>query len=300
MRRAGLLIEKNNRLLATLAGLSAAVIWGLWFPITRAGISDSIITPADMVLLRGAVGAIVFAPLVCRFGMKAGNVGWAGTIAILLSMSGPFAYAIGMGAKYAPAAHAAIFTPGMYPALVFLLAIIVLRDPVTKRRWIGFTAILLGAALAAWSVFEIAGPGNLSGYIWFHACAWFWAIYTLIVRVSNLAPAHALGITHVGTALVYVPIWIVIGDTGLFDLNFKQLIFQVGYHGVLNGVVAMFFYNFAVQRLGAAEGAVFAALVPSIAAFSAWALLGEQIGLKEGAALLVVSIGVVLISGARR
>ena len=80
----------------------------------------------------------------------------------------------------------------------------------------------------------------------------------------------------------------------------EQLIFQIGYHGVLNGVIAMFFYNYAIQRLGAAEGAVFAALVPSVAAVSAWAILGEQIGWREVAALVIVGSGVFLLSGARR
>jgi drug/metabolite transporter (DMT)-like permease len=294
------LIGKNARLLPILAGLSAALIWGVWFPVTRIGISENIITPADMVLLRGGVGAIVFAPLVFRFGMKAGSAGWGGTAAILLTMSGPFAFAIGMGSNIAPAAHAAIFTPGVYPALVFLLALIVLRDPSTTRRWVGLVAILIGAVLAAWAAFEAVGPGNFYGYIWFHACAWFWAVYTLVVRISGLTPAHALGITHLGAILVYGPIWLILGDTGLYEMKAEQLIFQIGYHGVLNGVIAMFFYNYAIQRLGAAEGAVFAALVPSVAAVSAWAILGEQIGWREVAALVIVGSGVFLLSGARR
>ena len=291
-------VAPGGRFWATAGALLATIIWGVWFPVTRLGILDGAVTPTDMVVLRCSVGAVVLAPLVFRGGLKAGKAGWGGTLAILLTLSGPFALAVGLGVRHAPAAHAAIFIPGTFPAIVFVLGQIVFRDPPTWRRWCGLLAVATGAGLVATVAFEHETGADWTGYLYFLACAWMWAIYTVVVRLSGLKAGHALGITHVLAAAVYGPLWLAYGDSGLFDLTAGQLAFQVGYHGLLNGLVAMFLYNFAVARLGAAEGAVFAALVPVFAAISAWPILGEAVGPFEAAALIAVAAGVYLISGA--
>ena len=293
-----ILSSPNGRLLAALAALLATVIWGVWFPVTRAGITTGDISPTDMTVLRFSIGAVVLLPVVLRHGMKAGKAGWLGTIGIGVTLSGPFALFIGLGIRHAPAAHAAIFVPGTFPAIVFLLGLLIFRDAPSIRRWLGLAAVASGVALVGWAAFEL-NTGGLSGYFFFHACAWMWATYTIIVRYSGLSAIHALAITHVGAAIVYLPVWLAWGDSGLVSLPWQEIAFQVGYHGGLNGLLAMFLYNFAVQRLGAAEGAVFAALVPCFAAISAWPILGEAIGWREGLALVAVSGGVWLISGAR-
>jgi len=286
----------GGRLLAMAGALLATVIWGGWFPVTRMGVLDGAITPADMMVLRCCVGAIVLAPWAFKGGLKADRAGWLGSAAILLTLSGPFAFAMGLGVRHAPAAHAAIFIPGSFPAIVFVLGLVVFKDASTPRRWLGLAAIVLGGLLVGAAAFGREADVNLTGYLYFHACAWMWAVYTVVVRYSGMSARRALGLTHVLAALVYGPIWLAFGDSGLFDLSAAQLAFQVGYHGLLNGLVAMFLYTFAVSRLGAAEGAVFAALVPCFAALSAWPILDEPIGPAEAVALVAVACGVFLIS----
>ena len=286
-----------SRLLTAGAALTVCLIWGAWFPITRLGLTTGAIQPIDMVVLRFSAGAIVFLPIVLKHGLKAGKAGWGGTGLILATLSGPFALFVGLGASHAPAAHAAIFIPGTFPAIVFVLGLLLFKDPPTLRRWLGLAAVMAGVALVGWAALR-SGGGSLEGYLYFHDCAWMWAAYTVTVRISGLSAAHALAVTHVGAAAIYGPIWLLLGGGGLFDLPLAGLAFQVGYHGVLNGLVAMFLYNFAIQRLGASQAAVFAALVPCFAALTAWPILGEPIGWEEGLALVAVAIGVVLISGA--
>ena len=290
----------GGKALAAAGALLAAVFWGGWFPVTRLGVLEGAVTPADMVVLRCSVGAIVLAPIVFRKGLKLGRAGWLGTLAVLLTLSGPFAFAVGMGARHAPAAHAAIFIPGTFPALVFLVGLVVFKDPSTPRRWLGLAGVAAGAGLVAYAAFGREATADWTGYLYFHACPWMWVVYTVVVRISGLTSAHALGVTHVLAALVYGPIWLAFGESGLPGLPLGELAFQVGYHGLLNGLVCMFLYNFAVQRLGAAEAAVFAALVPCFAAISAWPILGEPIGPLEGTALVAVAAGVYLISAPRR
>lgn len=119
------------------------------------------------------------------------------------------------------------------------------------------------------------------------------------MRITGLSPWHSLAITHVGAAAIYGPIWLLYGETGLTSLSLPELAFQIGYHGVLNGLVAMFLYVYGIIILGAAEAAIFAALVPCFAAILAWPLIGEAIGPAEALATLSVTIGIALVSGAK-
>ena len=125
----------GGRLLPALAALVAAVIWGVWFPITRAAVQSDGITPADMMMVRCWVGALLLGPLVLKRGLRMGKTGWLGTLAVTLTLAGPFSYSMGLGAGLAPAGHAAIFTPGTFPAMVFLAGLVIFKDPSAPARW---------------------------------------------------------------------------------------------------------------------------------------------------------------------
>ena len=299
MNEAPILASKPHRLSAVLALIFATILWGGWFPVTRLGITSGTITMWDMPLLRCSAGAIVLLPIVLRHGIKAGNAGWLGTLIIIATLSGPFALGIGYGIHYAPAAHAAIFVPGCFPALVFAIGIIFLGDKASLRRFVGLGAVVLGVVIIGWVALSAGNEGVLQGYLAFHACAWMWAVYTVVVRLTGLSSWHSLAITHVGAAAVYWPIWLLMGDTGLTNLPLPEFAFQVGYHGVLNGLVAMFLYVFGIRILGPSEAAIFAALVPCFAALLAWPLIGEAIGPAEALAILLVTLGITLVSGAK-
>jgi drug/metabolite transporter (DMT)-like permease len=73
--------------------------------------------------------------------------------------------------------------------------------------------------------------------------------------------------------------------------------FQVVAQGLLAGVVAIYAFATAIRRLGAPTAAACAALVPASATLIAWAVLGERPSALEGAAMVVVGIGVYLASG---
>lgn len=252
-----------------------------------------------MPILRCWAGAIVLFPIILRHGMKAGKAGWRGTLIILATLSGPFAFGIGVGIEYAPSAHAAIFVPGTFPALVFAIGLMFLGDKASPRRLLGLGAVGLGVGIIGWTALSGGNEGAATGYLVFHACAWMWAVYTIVIRISGLPPWHALAITHVGAAAIYGPIWLIVGDTGLLDLNAAELTLQFGYHGILNGLVAMFLYTHGIRVLGAAEAAIFAALVPCFAAILAWPIAGEAIGASEALAIACVTVGVALVSGAK-
>lgn len=288
----------RKTVLAIGCALLATLIWGGWFPVSRLAVTDQL-SPADVTLLRIGPPALLLLPIVLRRGLKAGRAGWPGSLAMAATVGIPFALLLNTGLQYAPAAHAAIFVPGVFPSLTFLAGVLLLGDPVTPRRVAGVLLAAAGVALVGWVALDTSGPGELGGYLYFHVCAWLWATYTLVTRAARIDPLHATAVLTVTSTLLYAPAYLVFADSGLPELPLAELAFQVGYHGLLGGLLSMLLYNHAVNVLGASQAAIFGGLVPCVAAILSVPLLGELLGTREVIGLVLVSAGIVLGTGGR-
>ena len=88
-------------------------------------------------------------PYVLRKGLALERLGWIGLAAIVLGGGAPVLLA-NAGLMFAPAAHAGALFPGVMPLMVALLAAVVLHEPFTGAKKIGFVLILLGVFGIAW------------------------------------------------------------------------------------------------------------------------------------------------------
>lgn len=287
----------------TLMGIggagTAALLWGSWFPLSRLMVRHETMSPEDVAYLRFLIAAIVLLPVVWRHGLKAGRAGWLGTIAMTVTVGFPFAFLITTGLQYAPAAHAAMFVPGVFPALTFVLGILVLKDPARWRGMLG-TALVLAGVLGVGST-SLAGDsgGAWQGYALFMVCASMWAVYSIFARLAAISATHGVAIISVLSIAAVTPVYLLYGDVRLFTLPVEVLVIQVIYQGFGIGLVALIGYNYAINTLGAAQAAVFGGLVPCVAAVLAVPVLGEALGLVEIAGIAAVTAGVLLVNGAR-
>jgi drug/metabolite transporter (DMT)-like permease len=292
----------GGRAVAVVLALVTCVIWGAWFPIVRLGVLASGLTPWDMAFLRMIFPLVLLTPLVWRHGLKAGRAGWPGSFALAFTLGPPFAFVMGHGIALAPAAHAAIGTPGVFPAIVFLLGLVFLGERGTPRRWAGLALAVAGVALiGATAIGGETGSGvpiaqHLTGYLMFHLCAWFWAIYIVVVRIAGLDVLPALWIGNFLGAIYFLPLYLTIGESGFPSMPWRDIAWHALYQGFLTGFVAMLMFNFAIKRLGASEAAAFGALIPAIATFSAIPILGEVPGWAEIAGALLAGAGVLLLN----
>ncbi len=273
-------------------------IWGAWFPLSRLSVTESI-TPADLALLRVGLPGLVLLPVALRLGFRAGRAGWWGTLAMAGTIGVPFPLVLGAGLLHAPAAHAAIFIPGTFPALTALLGWLLLGEAVGRRRLAGVALIAIGVGLTALSALGAAPPGGLAGYALFHLGAWMWAVYTVAARRSGLAPLHAAAITASVSTLAFLPFWLIFAESRLLAIPLPALAWQVFAHGVLGGLLSLWLYTHAVGVLGAGRAGAFAGLVPGLGALASAALLGERLAWPEIAGLAVVSFGILLAQLAR-
>jgi drug/metabolite transporter (DMT)-like permease len=95
-----------------------------------------------------------------------------------------------------------------------------------------------------------------------------------------------------------VPVYTIIFGASLFNASWRDLVLQAFVHGFLVAVISFWFIGRAVSILGASAGSAFAALAPTITSILAIPILGEWPATSDWIAMLLISGGVYIASGA--
>jgi drug/metabolite transporter (DMT)-like permease len=278
-----------------LYGLAAVTIWSGWIVVARLGLRTSL-TPWDIAALRFGVAGLLLLHYVMRSGLALDRLGWIGLVAIVIGGGAPVLLA-NAGLMYAPAAHAGALFPGVMPLAVAVLAAVILHEPFTGAKKIGFVLILLGVFGIAWGAGGEVGSGQAVGHALFLGSAVAWACYTVAMRHARLDGLHAAGIAAVGALFLYMPVYFAVGGLGLAKAAWDDLALQAIVQGLLTAIVSLVFYGRAVSILGASSGAAFAALSPAMTAVMAIPVLGEWPTAIDWMAISGISIGVYVVSG---
>jgi drug/metabolite transporter (DMT)-like permease len=278
-----------------LYGLAAISIWSGWIVVARLGLQKSL-TPWDIAALRFGVAGVLLLPYLTHQGLGGARLGWTGIAAIVLGGGAPVLLA-NAGLLFAPAAHAGALFPGVMPLMVAILAAIVLAEPFTNAKKIGFALILPGVFGIAWGGGGTIGSTQNVGDALFLGSGLAWACYTVAMRRAQLGGLHAAAIAAVGALLLYMPVYLFIVGTSLTDAPWTEVALQATVQGVLTAIVSLMLYGRAVTILGASSGAAFAALCPAMTPVMAIPILGEWPAPTDWLGILVISVGVYVVSG---
>jgi drug/metabolite transporter (DMT)-like permease len=278
-----------------LYGLAAVSIWSGWIVVARLGLKTSL-TPWDIAALRFGVAGLLLLPYVVSKGIALARLGWIGLAAIVLGGGAPVLFANG-GLLFAPAAHAGALFPGVMPLAVALLAAVILQEPFTSAKKIGFVLILLGVFGIAWDTGSAIGSGQAIGHALFLGAAVAWACYTVAMRHARLDGLHAAGIAAVGALFLYMPAYLFVEGASFARTSWSDLALQAVVQGLLTAIASLVFYGRAVSILGASSGAAFAALSPALTAVMAIPILGEWPTATDWIAIAGISAGVYVVSG---
>ena len=201
------------------------------------------------------------------------------------------------GLAFAPAAHMGVITPSCMLLCSTLGSRLVLKDPLTPSRIAGALAIMAGLVAMGWD--GLANHGELTwlGDAMFVLGGVFWASYTIGARVWRVEPLHATAVVGVLSMALYIPGYAWLGGADLLAAPWREIAIQAVFQGVLSAIVALLFYTRAVAILGAARGAVFAALVPAFSLLLAIPLLHETPTPLQLVGVLLVTAGMVFALG---
>jgi drug/metabolite transporter (DMT)-like permease len=275
-----------------LWGSLAVCIWAGSFVLMRLGVLTTL-NPYDVTALRFSTAALVLVPVVWRQGWALPRLGWGGVALAVTGAGAPYALLVASGLQFAPAGHAAALIPGLTAVFTAIFGYWFLKEPISALAWAG-TAMILGGTVA------IAGIAASFGHGLFILGALLWSSYVILLRRTAMDSLHAVAIVAVGSAILYLPVYVMLFPKVIGSAPLGDIVLQALYQGLLTTVLGLFAFNRAITCLGAARGAALAALIPVSTMALAALVLGERPGVWELGAAVLISTGVALVTFSRR
>lgn len=279
-----------------LCGLAAVSIWAGWMAITRLGVTTSL-TVYDLTMLRFGTAGFLLLPVLLRHGLALERLGWWRLLVLVFGAGAPYSLIAASGLRFAPAVHGGVLIPGVMPLFVALLSAIFLKEQFSTGRKVGYCLIALGIVFVAGIETLMSAEGRIIGPLLFLSAALIWSCYTLVLRQSGLTPLHAAAIVSVGSAVLFLPIYLAMSGIRMPSAPISDIVFQAIFQGAVATVLSLFLYGKAVTILGGSAGAAFGALVPALSALLAIPILHEMPSTVDWLGVAAVSLGVYLASG---
>jgi drug/metabolite transporter (DMT)-like permease len=276
-------------------GALAALIWGGFPAITKLSMASNALDAWDITALRFGIAGVLLLPLFAR--KRLGTLRPLAAAFLACGAGAPYVLLTAGGLAFAPGAHMGVITPSCMLLCSTLGSRLVLKEPLTGSRVAGALAIMAGLAALGWD--GLANHGQLTwlGDSMFALGGLFWASYTIGLRVWRVESLHATAVVGVLSMLIYMPGYAWLGAAGLASAPWREIVIQAVFQGVLSAIVALLFYTRAVAILGAARGAVFAALVPTFSLLLAIPLLHETPTELQLVGVVFVTAGMVFALG---
>jgi drug/metabolite transporter (DMT)-like permease len=268
----------------------ACLVMAGQYAVAKRGLSIGL-NAYDIVALRFVGAAIpATAILAWRGARDLGGVGYGRGAFLALIAGSPYALLMYVALRFAPAAHGAMLIPGVGIVVTTVIGAAWVGERHGRGRYVGIVIVLIGLSVlgtgAAYSS-PLTGVGDLL----LVAGGMEWGLFTLAVRrwqLNALATAAAVSLL----SLVYLPVYLLVLDRGVFTVPRAELLLQAGYHGVLVTMLAFAAYAFAVRRLGAGTAAIATAAIPVLGTVLAIVLLRESPSLPTWIGLTAVCLGI--------
>jgi len=287
----------SNYLRGVVFGFAAVSIWAGWSVITRLAVTTSL-DAWDIPALRFGVAGLLLAPILMRRGIALDRLGWLGLAGLIVGTGAPYALVVALGLRFAPAYDAGALNPGCMPLFVVLIVAAVLGEKPSTAQKIGLPLIASGALIiigwcgTAWSISRSLGD------LLFLVASFLTACFTVIMRQAKLDPIHAAALVSTGSLVIYAPIYLALRGFHLAEAPLPDLMGQVIFQGIVVTIISLVLYGRAVVILGASSASAFGALVPALSALFVIPLLQEWPDATDWVAIVLISAGVYLASGA--
>ncbi|PTX52204.1 drug/metabolite transporter (DMT)-like permease [Melghirimyces profundicolus] len=270
-----------------------AVFWGSAFVGSKVAVGS--VPPEVAAFFRFGLGG-VFMWLILRTRKKENRLipsAYRG-IVLFLGVTGVAAYnwLFFRALDFSMASDGSMIIPTMSPVFTTLLAVLFLKEVLTRRQVFGLCLSCLGSLVFFSGIMAGGFDGTrMTGDLLFLLAAGCWSVYTLYGNrvLKELDPfpvtAYAMLTGAVVLGAVALPRF---GTVQWGELGFDFWALQL-YLALFPSVLANWFYYRGVKRIGASRAAVFMYLVPVSGVFLAILLLEERLtGMQLTGSLLMI------------
>lgn len=283
---------------AAVAGALAMLCWAGSIVVVRdvAGI----VPPAAMSFLRCLLALMILYPI-CRRSLHSQlplmRKHWKiiGLQGVLLFIGGNGMLFVGL--QFTSAISGALINSAE-PVVIVAVAWVMFRDRLTTIQWIGVVISMIG-------VLYLIGRGDVSVFLSFDLnigdvfvliSIVSWAFYAVLMRrvPRELDRLNLVFGILVAGAIVVFPFWI------LENIFYKatpliwETVWTTGFNAVFASILALFWWNHTVEKLGPGRAGLFVHLIPVYTVVLAMSLLGEQPYLFHAIGIGLIAIGIVL------
>lgn len=189
------------------------------------------------------------------------------------------------------------------PAAMAILALLFLREHITRQMGLGVIVAVAGIMVLNVTSLERAGNAGLFGNLLMLAVVFAESGFLLIRKGirENLTPLTATTYVSIIGLLIFLPpaaVEAVSFDFAAVSLSGWLLIV---YYGAIVSVAAYFFWFRGVVDVAASTAGIFTAVMPLSAVFFSVVVVGERLGLEHvaGCGLVVVAIWCICRSGSK-
>jgi drug/metabolite transporter (DMT)-like permease len=284
--------DNSHPIIPVLAILGAILLWGSSFAAMKHLLAS--MNPWAIMWMRVGFATLILTPFMPRLTrpVKKGKDRLALAVMALFMPCLYFlfeSYAL----TYTTATQAGLISASL-PLMVSVGAGFFFKEKTTSSGWTGLLLSMLGVAaltLSGSPSTNASDPalGNMLELIAM-ACA---SGYMLLVKrlSASYGPWTLTAIQNAAGCIFFIPgLYLLIRD-GLGTAPFEVLM-TAGYLGVFVTLGAFVLYNSGISRLPAGKASAFINLVPAVAAFFGWFLLGETLNFIQLLASAVIFAGV--------
>ncbi|SFG26579.1 Permease of the drug/metabolite transporter (DMT) superfamily [Halobacillus alkaliphilus] len=185
------------------------------------------------------------------------------------------------------------------PVVTVVLSALIVKEKLPLIKWLGVILSFLGAVWVVMDgrLFELFSSSWNVGDVIMIGAITCWAVYSVVVKqYMHLFPAYGVLLVMTGVSVLILLPFVAVEWTLGSVPSLGKAEYWMGflYLGVFPSVIALVFYNRAVERLGASLASVFLNFLPVVTMIGAYLWLGETIKLPEIAGALLVIAGVIL------
>jgi drug/metabolite transporter (DMT)-like permease len=258
-----------------IALIITILIWGTTFLVTKVVLRE--VGPLQLTALRFAIAFLLLAPLAARQGFRFKDI-FRPTF-ILFGLTGTTLYFAlqNLGLNLTSISSASLIL-SIGPVITSVMAVIFLKERLSKTRIIGIGLVTVGmilVALTSSGTTDGSNPWLGNGLILGSTLAW--SVYTIQGRkMAGNYSTLVMTAASTGAGLLFLlpfAAW----ETLIIGIPHFSLSSVAGivYLGIAASALTMFLWNYALRSLSASVASTYLNLIPMIGVASAF-LLGER------------------------